>query len=122
MYVVWIGEMKVNLLEVLNTKKNVFPLQQVLANMGIDNLFGVPLTGFSDDTPVSFDDMMHKAKIEIDEEGSVAAAATATMSRSMSFMKPEPVNFHCDHPFVFMINDRVTQEVLFAGVYRGPNN
>lgn len=95
---------------------------QVLENMGINNLFGANLNGFSDHTPVSFDDMVHKAKIEIDEEGSVAAAATATMSRSMTFMQQEPVKFHCDHPFIFMINDRVSQEILFAGVYRGPNN
>lgn len=90
--------------------------------MGITNLFGVPQTGFSDDTPMIFDDMIHKAKIEIDENGSVAAAASATMSRSMTFFESEPIKFHCDHPFVFMINDRVSQEILFAGVYRGPGN
>lgn len=90
--------------------------------MGIKNLFRTPLTGFSDETPVTFDDMIHKAKIEIDEDGSVAAAATATMSRSLTFMDAEPIEFHCDHPFIFMINDLVSQEILFAGVYRGPNN
>lgn len=90
--------------------------------MGVKNLFGAPLTGFSDETAVSFDDMVHKAKIEIDEEGSVAAAATATMGRSLPIMELEPVQFHANHPFIFMINDRASQEILFAGIYRGPNN
>ena len=64
-----------------------------------------------------YDDVIHKAKIDIDEEGSVASAATAAiMSRGMDI----PFEFNCDHPFIFMINDRVTHEILFAGVYRGP--
>ncbi|XP_055307140.1 serine protease inhibitor 88Ea-like [Sitodiplosis mosellana] len=99
-----------------------YELKNILEKMGIKNLFGSPLTGYSDEASLSFDDMVHKAKLEIDEDGSVAAAATSTMSRSMTFMQPEPVQFHCDRPFVFMINDRVSHEVLFAGVYRGPNN
>ena len=64
-----------------------------------------------------FDGAIHKAKIDIDEEGSVAAAATG-MTITKGFIRPD--EFHCDHPFIFMINDRVTHEVLIAGVYRGP--
>lgn len=67
-----------------------------------------------------FDEVIHKAIIEIDEEGTKASAATAAIERSMS--SEEVPEFHCDHPFIFMINDLVSQEVLFAGVYRGPGN
>lgn len=86
--------------------------------MGVKNLFGTTsdLSGFSSTTKLSFDDMIHKAKIEIDEEGSVAAAATATVSRGIS---PSPVEFHCDHPFVFVIHDVSAGVILFTGVYRG---
>ena len=63
-----------------------------------------------------FDEVIHKAKIEVNEEGSVAAAATAAFSRGIVI----PVQFHCDHPFIFMISNLVTNEALFTGVYRGP--
>lgn len=76
------------------------------------------LSGFSENISVSFDDMIHKAKIEVDEEGSTAAAATGIMSRAMPMFKPEPIKFHCNHPFAFTINDRATEEILFAGIYR----
>lgn len=92
--------------------------------MGVKNLFGTSadLSGFSTTAGLYFEDAIHKAKIEIDEDGSTAAAAVATFSRSLKFDEPkEPTKFHCDHPFVFMIKDRVSTEVLFAGVYRGPN-
>lgn len=96
----------------------------MLEDIGVRNLFGTlaDLSGFSTTMDLHFDDAIHKAKIEIDEDGSTAAAAVATFSRSLKFDEPtEPIAFHCDHPFVFMINDRISTEVLFAGVYRGPN-
>lgn len=99
-------------------------LASILEKMGVKNLFGTSadLSGFSTTAGLYFEDAIHKAKIEIDEDGSTAAAAVATFSRSLKFDEPkEPTKFHCDHPFVFMINDRVSTEVLFAGVYRGPN-
>lgn len=68
-----------------------------------------------------FDTVIHKAIIEIDEEGTKASAATAAISRGGISFGDAP-EFHCDHPFIFMINDLVSQEVLFAGVYRGPGN
>lgn len=81
--------------------------------MGIDNVSG-DLSGFADNINVSFDDILHKTVIEINEEGTVAAAATGSFARSM------PFEFQCDHSFLFTINDLVTKEILFAGVYRGP--
>jgi len=101
-----------------------YVLGKTLEEIGIKNLFGSEsdFSDFSNTTRLYFDDMIHKAKIEIDEEGSIAAAATATMSRSMGFINfAEKTKFHCDHPFVFTIYDRLTNDVLFAGVYRGPN-
>ena len=71
-----------------------------------------------------FDSAIHQAKIEIDGEG--AEEATGVTGKVIYkllgtlVIKPDPIYFHCDHPFIFMINDRVSHEVLFAGVYRGP--
>lgn len=97
----------------ISTNLHFFFLYQILADMGIDNLIHGNLSGFAN-VPVTFDDIVHKAVIEIDEDGAVAAAATGSFARSM------PEEFYCDHPFIFTINDRITQEILFAGVFRGP--
>lgn len=89
--------------------------------MGIKDLFTTAsnLTGLSSENSFSLDDAIHKAKIEVDEEGSTAAAATAFFSFRSS--RPvEPAQFFCDHPFLFLIYDHRSKAVLFAGVYNGP--
>lgn len=89
--------------------------------MGVGNLFDSTsnLTGFSEKTDLNLDDAIHKAKIEINEEGSTAAAATVLFSFRSS--RPlEPAEFVCDHPFLFLIHDHNTKEILFSGVYKGP--
>lgn len=50
--------------------------------------------------------LVHKAKIEIIEAGSTAGISG---------------QFKCDHPFLFVIHDQKFNEILFAGVYHGPN-
>lgn len=102
--------------------ERTFELVPVLRHMGVGNLFdsSADLSGFSEKTPLKFDDAVHKAKIEIDEEGSTAAAATAIFSFRSS-RPTEPAQFKCNHPFMFLIHDQKSKEILFAGVYRGPS-
>lgn len=90
--------------------------------MGVGNLFNndADLSGFSETTALKFDDAVHKAKIEIDEEGATAAAATAIFSFRSS-RPTEPAQFKCNHPFLFLIHDQKSKEILFAGVYHGPS-
>ncbi|KAF4529448.1 hypothetical protein B566_EDAN014224 [Ephemera danica] len=83
------------------------------------------LTGFSDPednstSRVWLDGAVHKARLEVDEKGSVAAAATALFSfRSSRPLEPE--QFVCDHPFVYLIVDKLGGgTILFAGIYRNP--
>jgi serpin B len=62
--------------------------------------------------------VIHKAFVDVSEQGTEAAAATATgiTMRSMAVMRPEqPVVFRADHPFVFLIRDTRTGVVLFIG-------
>jgi len=59
-------------------------------------------------------DVIQKAFIEVNEEGSEAAAATAVVFHYKSgrrFAK----QFRCDHPFMFFIRDKKTKMVLFSG-------
>jgi serpin B len=57
--------------------------------------------------------VIHKAVIDVNEEGSEAAAATAVVMGLKSVMyKPE---FKADRPFVFMIRHNATGSILFLG-------
>ncbi|RZF32069.1 hypothetical protein LSTR_LSTR005973 [Laodelphax striatellus] len=97
-------------------------LVQVLNSFGIDMFEDT--ADFSSLTEpgapaVKFSDAVHKAKIEIDEDGTTAAAATAILSFRSS--RPlDPAQFICNHPFVYIIYDKVAQVVLFTGVYSTP--
>lgn len=92
----------------------------LLSQMGIGDVFSetANFSAFSDDA-ITFDDATHKAKIEVDEEGSTAAAATVLFS-FRSARPLDPAQFHCNHPFVFTIYDHRAKASLFAGIYRGP--
>ncbi|KAH0974266.1 hypothetical protein GBA52_016165 [Prunus armeniaca] len=66
--------------------------------------------------------MLHKAVIEVNEEGTEAAAVTVT-SASFSFAACKPrktVDFVADHPFLFLIREEMTGAVLFIGQLLNP--
>ncbi|XP_050541792.1 serine protease inhibitor 88Ea-like [Daktulosphaira vitifoliae] len=103
------------------TMGNLVPL---LEQMGIGELFKgradlSTLTGGANG--VTVDEAVHKAKISVDEEGTIAAAATAIIS-SRSSRPLEPYKFRANHPFVYFLFDKITGSVLFMGVYNSPNN
>lgn len=94
--------------------------------MGVENLFEKGNLGdFAEN--VSLDDITHKAAIRFDEDTTtvVASAVDATTTESTNrpnyIKNPNIASFIADQPFIFSINDRIFNEVLFAGVYRGPN-
>jgi serpin B len=60
---------------------------------------------------------IHKAYIDVDEKGTEAAAATATVMQSMAMpaRRPQPVVFRADHPFLFLIRDNRSGAILFMG-------
>lgn len=87
--------------------------------MNITNLFaGSDLSGFADNVHMQFDDIIHKAIIDVDEYGTVTGAATASVGRGISFDKPKL--FHCNRPFMFVLVDLKTRQI-FTSVYRGPS-
>lgn len=66
-------------------------------------------------------DVIHKAFVAIDEEGTEAAAATAViMARESAAIEPPPVRFEADHPFVFVIRDVKRGRILFMGRVTNP--
>jgi serpin B len=54
---------------------------------------------------------VHKGFVEVNEEGTEAAAATGVVVGETS----APPAFVADHPFLFLIRDNVTGSVLFVG-------
>ncbi len=62
---------------------------------------------------VYIDQIQHKAVLEVNEEGSEGAAATAIAFAVRSMARP--ITFRADHPFMFMIVDSRTASVLFLG-------
>ncbi|MGB7134611.1 MAG: serpin family protein, partial [Acidobacteriaceae bacterium] len=67
---------------------------------------------------------IHKAFVDVNEQGTEAAAATSTImvATAMRMPQPEPppIVFRADHPFLFMIRDVGTGEILFLGRVEDP--
>lgn len=63
--------------------------------------------------------MKQKAKIEVDEEGTKAAAVTVTVMRNRSAAPSQGYTFHATRPFVYYIVENSTGTILFMGTYRG---
>lgn len=67
-------------------------------------------------------DVIHKAFIEVNEEGTEAAAATAVMGATTGYahMPPPPIPFVADRPFLFFIRHIPTDAILFVGRLSNP--
>ncbi len=93
------------------------PLKQTLARLGMPGAFEPGTADFSgmDGTrDLYIQDVLHKAFVTVDEQGTEAAAATAVVV-GITSAPAEPKLFEANRPFVFLIRDRVTGTVLFAG-------
>ncbi len=64
--------------------------------------------------------VLHKAFVEVNEEGTEAAAATGVVVGVRSVMVDEPVTFTADRPFLFAICDLRTDSILFMGRLADP--
>jgi len=94
-------------------------LRKYLKEMGMPSAFSPSVADFSgiDGTRNLFiDEVIHKAFVGVNEKGTEAAGATAVVMKLTSVAPSHsyPV-FRADHPFVFIIQERVTGTVLFLG-------
>lgn len=70
--------------------------------------------------PLAIDEIMHRAVIEVTEEGTEAAAATAVVVGVRSVQVSEAESFQVDRPFLFYVVDDATQAILFQGRIADP--
>jgi serpin B len=96
-----------------------YPLNDLLIEMGITDAFSPGAANFSGmdgTTNLFISKALHQAYVEINEEGTEAAAATAIIMTLTAM----PDQFIADHPFVFLIQQEETGAILFMGRVMNP--
>jgi serpin B len=111
----------------IDMPKFTFTTQIVLK--GVLSSMGMPLA-FSDDADFSgittqheqkLYESIHQAFVDVNEEGTEAAAVTGHVGGNAPGPVPRHVVFRADHPFLFLIQDKRTGAILFLGRVVNPN-
>jgi len=101
-------------------------MRKLLVSLGMTDAFAAGKANFSGmnggKEPLWIDAVIHKAFVDVNEKGTEAAAATAVMMAGAAPRPEEPVPFLCDHPFLFLIRDRVSGSILFMGRVANPQD
>ena len=106
--------------------KTKYFMKNTLSNLGMPTAFtnSADFSGMTGTKDLKIDKVIHQAFIEVNEEGTEAAAATGVIMYMTSFRKqkhPTPV-FKADHPFIFIIQQNETGNILFMGRVNNPIN
>jgi len=97
-----------------------FQLSDKLIEMGMPNAFGdADFSGMTGTRELFISEVVHKAFISVDEEGTEAAAATAVIMPVLAAPTPA-VEVTIDRPFIYMIRDLQTGTILFVGRILNP--
>jgi len=99
-----------------------FSLERVLASMGMPLAFsrGADFSGMTGRRDLFISAVIHQAYVDVNEEGTEAAAATAVTMRLTSIGPDRTPVFRADHPFIFMIRDVKSGSILFLGRVLNP--
>ena len=99
--------------------KTEYNLNNVLTKMGMVDAFSeidADFSGMDGTKSLFISDILHKAFVEVNEEGTEAAAATAVIVTTSAITN----TFNADHPFVFLIQHEETGAILFMGKIMSP--
>lgn len=97
-------------------EKSIEDLNAILQDMGMKTAFAddADFDSIGEDLFVS--EVIHKAKIEVDEDGTKAAAVTAVLvGETCALTEEVPIVFEADRPFIYVIQDTQTGMILFMG-------
>jgi serpin B len=122
----WLGSLSTRNVQVSVPKfraESAFSLSGTLSNMGMPIAFTdkADFSGISSKGGLSLSQVVHKAFVDVSEQGTEAAAATGIAIHATAVRIPEQtVVFRADHPFVFLIRDTGSEAVLFIGRLMNP--
>jgi len=105
------------------TMETKYSLPRTLSDMGMPTAFtgDADFSGMDGTRELSIADVIHQAFVEVNEEGTEAAAATAVVvGLSSAPMEGTIPVFRADHPFLFIIQDDETGLILFMGRVEHP--
>jgi serpin B len=101
-----------------------FELSTALRALGMPQAFGAgaDFSGMTGQRDFAISAVIHKAFVDVNEEGTEAAAATAVTMRALAMRAPGPPPpvFRADHPFIFFIRDNGSRSILFMGRMTDP--
>lgn len=98
-------------------------LNQPLQGLGMQQAFipgSANFSGMSND-PLFVSEVLQKSFVDVNEQGTEAAAVTTVTVRATAVMRPlPPFEMIVDHPFFFVISDKPTGAILFMGIVKDP--
>jgi len=95
-------------------------MAKTLREMGMSSAFGnADFSGMTGRRDLYISNVIHQAFVEVNEEGTEAAAATAVVMKEAAMMKKL---FNADHPFIFIIREKETGNILFLGRVSDPTS
>lgn len=94
-----------------------YSLRDNLSNMGMPSAFtaAADFSGIDGMDDLLVSDVIHQAFVSVDEKGTEAAGATAVVVELRGPVEPAVPVFNADHPFIFIIQDNETGNILFMG-------
>ncbi|XP_061446478.1 serpin B10-like isoform X2 [Rhineura floridana] len=98
-----------------------YDLKSTLRSMGMKDAFSqsqANFSGMSKKNDLVLSEVFHKSFVEINEEGTEAAAATAVVVEIRSSLRP--IKIEANHPFLFFIRHNRTKSILFFGKFCSP--
>ncbi len=105
--------------------RSSFDLEEVLSSMGMPLAFSnkADFSGMTQENDLKIDKVIHEAYIDVNEEGTEAAASTAVvMIRKTSTIDQEPIKvFRADRPFIYFIKENKSNTILFLGKVTDPS-
>jgi serine protease inhibitor len=103
--------------------ESAFQLKEALKKLGMSEAFEpekADFSGFNGKKDLVLSAIVHKAFVEVNEEGTEAGAATGVVVNVRGILPP-PIEFRADHPFIFLIKENLSGNILFLGRFIDPN-
>lgn len=128
-YISWIDEMYETNADIYLPKfkfETSYRLNDYLKELGMVDAFSnnADFSGIDGTKNLFISSVLHKAFVEVNEEGTEVAAATAVIMDLKAIGPDEPperIIFDCNHPFVFTIHHKETGTILFMGTVDDPS-